>query len=96
MKKFFGYGSIIALLFLVLGIWTENDDLFLLLSGGTGLACFLISALLSGALNDGDRIRANYWTESQQDLSQRIASMSRWFAFGIPNILVALLFLFLR
>lgn len=72
--------------------WLKQDEQFLLLYAtfvGGGL--WLVSAILSGALVSGDRIRANYATETAEDRANRHLWMIRFFLAGIPSAIVAII-----
>lgn len=62
-------------------------------SGIIGLISFLISGLLTGAFNSGDRIRANWTHEDSEDQDYRQKRASQLFLFGLPNLAGAILYL---
>nr|WP_253264284.1 DUF5316 domain-containing protein [Brevibacillus sp. MCWH] len=58
-----------------------------------GGAAWLFSAVCSGALLSGDRIRANYATETAEDRKQRQKWAGRLFLFGLPFVVTAIFLL---
>ncbi|GGH81171.1 hypothetical protein GCM10007096_18660 [Pullulanibacillus pueri] len=54
-----------------------------------------LCAILSGTLASGDRMRANYATETREDRLNRDKFTTKCFFMAIPNILVTALFYFL-
>ncbi|WP_425462044.1 DUF5316 domain-containing protein [Lysinibacillus telephonicus] len=55
----------------------------------------MISLITSGAMVSGDRMRANFTTESDEGRVKRQNISLNSFLIGLPNILVAILFYYL-
>ncbi|MDB5054995.1 MAG: hypothetical protein JWM44_3045, partial [Bacilli bacterium] len=55
---------------------------------------WLLAALLSGALNSGDRIRANFNTENQEERKARSKMTGQLLLFGVPNLCVSVILFF--
>jgi hypothetical protein len=54
-----------------------------------------LAGILSGAFISGDRLRANYATESKDDARAKNKRMNQLFFFGLPYLFIALLIYFL-
>lgn len=59
---------------------------------GIGLIFVASSALLNGTFASGDRMRANYSTESTESRNQRFQISLYALLMAIPNFVVAILF----
>lgn len=81
-------GSLLSLV-----IW-GLDKMFLLTAIISGVLIALC-AILSGTLATGDRMRANYNTETSEDRLNRDKFTTKCFFLAIPNIIVTVLFYFL-
>ncbi|RBP86212.1 hypothetical protein DFO70_13018 [Cytobacillus firmus] len=90
MKKGFLIGILLAFFLFLFGFFT-NLDVFILISGGIGLGCLLVAGLLSGVFISGDKIRANFTTETSSEGQKRYNRMLTLVAVGAPNFLVAIL-----
>ncbi|MFE7064087.1 DUF5316 domain-containing protein [Sutcliffiella sp. NPDC057660] len=58
-----------------------------------GLAAFFLglSMITSGALLSGDRMRANFATETKEDRDTRVTGTFRLLLLGIPNFIMAII-----
>jgi len=65
------------------------------ITGGIGLFFIIIAFALSGVLASGDRMRANFATESVEGRNQRNNVSFRSALIAIPSFVVATLFYFL-
>jgi len=74
--------------------WKDDERFLLLYATFTGGGLWLLSAILSGALLSGDRIRANYATEEEEDRHNRHLWMVRFFLAGVPCAITAVILLF--
>ncbi|ODA42367.1 DUF5316 domain-containing protein [Desulfosporosinus sp. BG] len=63
------------------------------LSGFIGIIALLISALMSGALISGDRVRANWTHEDHEDGKNRQERAFKLFLFGLPNLVGAIIYI---
>ncbi|WP_421617052.1 DUF5316 domain-containing protein [Brevibacillus sp. TJ4] len=82
------------LLLSTVGYLLTNDLFFIVkLSGSAGLLCFLLSAVFTGSLNSGDRIRANDATESKEDRRTRRKWAIHLALVGLPNFMAAFVIL---
>lgn len=90
MKKIFLLGILLAFFLFLFGFFS-NLDVFILISGGIGLGCLLVAGLFSGVFISGDKIRANFATETSSERQKRYNRMLAFVLFGAPNFLVAIL-----
>jgi hypothetical protein len=61
-----------------------------LIPGGLGALLIGLSMIFSGSLVSGDRMRANFATESKEDRDNRVTGTFRLFLLGLPNFVVAI------
>jgi len=88
--KYVGYGTILSIFGVVLSILIWGTEKAHLLSGMLG-GLFIISALLmSGAMASGDRMRANFASETKEDRNERNHIMNNALLLALPNIIVAI------
>ncbi|MCO7174981.1 DUF5316 family protein [Sporolactobacillus kofuensis] len=92
MKKLvvFLIGIGVGVIFFILGIILKNHSLIANIVGLIGLISLLFSGASVGALVSGDRIRANYWSESKQSRTDRFDFGIKAALFGVPLVLSAL------
>ena len=86
-----GFALIVIIAAAVTGKW----ELLGQICGLVGLGAMLIGAVLSGALLSGDRLRANYSHEPKADRSRRINWATKLLLFGLPNLAVVIVSLYL-
>ena len=84
--KSFSLGIAFLLVFCIAALVVGDVQVVVNGSGGLGLVCFLVSALFSGALVSGDRMRANYGVEQEEDTKERMNWALVFFFIGLPNI----------
>jgi hypothetical protein len=82
-----GLGGILLLLSLVL---KSNHLLFMNIAGIAGFISFLISGTSVGAFVSGDRIRANYWSETKEGRKERIELSLDTALLGLPLLAAAI------
>ncbi|MFM9534129.1 MULTISPECIES: DUF5316 family protein [Lysinibacillus] len=88
--KYIGIGTILSILGVIGSILIWGKEEAHLLSGLLG-GIFLVSAMLmSGAMASGDRMRANFATETNEDRNERNLLMNNALLLAIPNIIVAI------
>lgn len=88
-----GAGIILLILVSLVSFFLGDWSILFKFSGVIGLASFLISGLLSGVFVSGDRIRANYTNEDDEDKGIRQGWASKLFLFGLPNLVGAIVYL---
>jgi Family of unknown function (DUF5316) len=94
IKRPFITGVVFLVVVLIVSMVLGDGSLILKISGGVGLIGMLASGLLTGAFISGDRIRANYYTESKEDRSKRIRTANSLFLFGLPNFAASVVYFF--
>jgi F0F1-type ATP synthase membrane subunit c/vacuolar-type H+-ATPase subunit K len=88
MNKYFGFGSTIAIISVIIGFITSACHIVFIISGISFLLPFLLAGLLTGAFIGGDRIRGNYYTESKEDREDKSFWTKNLILLGIPNLLI--------
>ncbi|RST73058.1 hypothetical protein D4T97_014345 [Siminovitchia acidinfaciens] len=81
--------SVVALCITVIGI-----DKVVLVNGGIGLFFLALSMITSGSLVSGDRMRANFTSETMEERHKRTSVSMRLVLLGLPNIVAAACFLY--
>ncbi|WP_018933803.1 DUF5316 family protein [Gracilibacillus lacisalsi] len=89
--RYFLIGIIFAVIGVLLSIIIWGVDKAYVITGGIGIVFIGISMIFSGALLSGDRMRANYATESAKDRRTRNTVTFRAALIGITNLIIALL-----
>ena len=89
--KIFIWGTVVAAIASFASPYLFGTKYAYFLPGGIGLVSILLSAIFSGSMVSGDRIRANFLTESKDDRLERQRTMIRFGLFGLPNLLAAVL-----
>lgn len=56
----------------------------------TGVVIWIISGLLTGSFISGDRSRANYHQENEEDRTSRVKQSQFLFLFGLPFIVIGI------
>lgn len=87
--KYFLVGVIVAVVALVISYIALGSDQTYVIPGGIGLFFIVISLLFSGLMVNGDKMRANFSTESDVDRRKRTQTAFRTGLIGLPNILLA-------
>lgn len=90
--KSFAIGSIIAILATIITWLVWGIDSIPAVTGFIGALFIGGIIILSGSAGSGDRIRANYTTESSRDREERIMAMQQAFFLGLPSMIIAFLF----
>lgn len=70
----------------IIGFITSDWNLFMKITGFAAIVPLLLSGLLSGALVDGDRLRANFKTETKEDRLRRNKWTFKFFLISLPNL----------
>ncbi|RHW38113.1 hypothetical protein D1B31_15160 [Neobacillus notoginsengisoli] len=84
-------GAVLAVIASISSSLIWGADHAYILPGGIGLAAIGISAIFSGSLVSGDRIRANYQAETKEDRASRHLTMKRFGLFGMSNLAAAVI-----
>jgi len=68
-------------------------DIAIKISGSAAVICLGLGAIFSGFLGSGDKIRANYATEDNEDRKRRTRWSSMFFLVGLPNLLAVIFYI---
>ena len=90
--KYLKIGSLLAFVCIFISIIFSDIHMVSTLTCGIGLIFLASSALLSGTFASGDRMRANYTTETTESRNQRFHNSLCALLMAIPNFVVAILF----
>ncbi|MCJ7840130.1 DUF5316 domain-containing protein [Lederbergia sp. NSJ-179] len=93
MNKFLSLGILLAIISLIIGFVTNDWMLVLKISGVVVLIPLLLAGLFTGALAGGDRVRANYASESRDSREERINWVKNFLFIAIPNFAFILVLL---
>lgn len=93
--RYFVIGIILSIIGVLLSIILWGTDNAYLITGGIGLLFIGLAMVFSGSLVSGDRMRANFATESAEDRRNRNSVTFRLALIGIPNLAIAVLIYFL-
>ncbi|PEJ57782.1 hypothetical protein CN692_11885 [Bacillus sp. AFS002410] len=93
--KYFYFGIILSIIGVLVSLFIFGINNASLITGATGVVFIMLSMLFSGSLVSGDRMRANYSSESKEDRRGRLETTIRLALIGFPNIIVSLLFYWL-
>jgi hypothetical protein len=80
---------------LLISVFLNNFTLLYKITGVVAIISLVLSALLTGAFLDGDRLGRNLQSESKEDRKQRYSQTNSILLIGLPNILVATVCYFL-
>jgi hypothetical protein len=94
MKKLI-IGLSIVVVALLISVFSNNFTLLYKITGAVAIISLVLSALLSGAFVDGDRLGRNLQSESKEDRKQRFSLTNSMLLIGLPNLLIATVCYFL-
>lgn len=93
--KYLLLGILLSLVGVLVSIGIWDIEMVTTITSGIGFFFIGISFIFSGALVSGDRMRANFATESVEGRNQRNNASFRSALIAIPSFVVAILFYFL-
>ncbi|MEH7453869.1 DUF5316 domain-containing protein [Gottfriedia acidiceleris] len=93
--KYFYFGIILSIIGVLFSLFIVGINNASLITGVIGVVFIGLSMLFSGSMVSGDRMRANYSSESKEDIRERFETTKRLALIGVPNIMVSLLFYWL-
>jgi hypothetical protein len=93
--KYFFIGLGLSIIGIIISFILWNFEKAYLITGGIGFLFISLSMLFSGVLVSGDRLRANYATESTDDRRERTNTAVRLGLIGLPNMIIAVLLFYL-
>lgn len=88
--KYVGIGTVLSIVGVLCSIFFWGTEKAHLLPGLLGGIFIVVSILMSGALANGDRIRANFATETQENRNDRNRIMKNALLLALPNMIVAI------
>ncbi|MEN6326966.1 MAG: DUF5316 domain-containing protein [Syntrophomonas sp.] len=89
--KQLGIGTGIFIVLSIAGLIAGNADLIINLAGGAAVVMLALAVVFSGSLGSGDRFRANYGHEDNQERKRRNRWTSVLCLMAVPNILGAVI-----
>ncbi len=92
--KCLGIGMLLSLAGIVVAVVIWDIHMVADITGMIGLIFLVISMLMSGAFVNGDRVRLNAATETDDGRKQRNQVMTSSLLIALPNFLVMLGFYF--
>jgi len=93
--KYFLLGIGLSIIGILISIFLLGIDKAYLVTGIIGLIFIGISMVMSGSMVSGDRMRANFATESAEDRKERIRTTLNSMLLGLPSVLTAILLYYL-
>ncbi|MCL1699553.1 DUF5316 domain-containing protein [Lysinibacillus sp. Bpr_S20] len=94
--KYLLIGLFLSLCGVLISIILWGMEKSYLVSGTVGCIFIVISMIFSGAMVSGDRMRANFATETTDHRDERNKFTLNSLYIAIPNIVVAVLFYYLN
>ena len=89
--RYFLIGLLLSIIGVLLSLVILGIDKAYLITGGIGLFFIGIAIVSSGSMVSGDRMRANFATESVEDRHKRDSFTFRTALIGIPNLVITFL-----
>ncbi|MGP4042498.1 DUF5316 domain-containing protein [Gracilibacillus sp. D59] len=89
--RYFFIGLILSVIGVLISFIVWGMDKAYVITAGIGFLFIGISMVFSGSMVSGDRMRANFATESDDDRRIRRSVTFRSGLIGIPNLVIALL-----
>ena len=93
--KCFLLGIVLSIIGILISMFLWGIDKAYLVTGNIGLIFIGISMVMSGSMVSGDRMRANFATESAEDREGRNRTTLNSMLLGLPSILTAVLLYYL-
>jgi Family of unknown function (DUF5316) len=94
MKKLI-IGLSIVVVALLISFISSDFTLLYKITGAIAFISLIVSALLSGAFLDGERLGRNLQSESKEDRNQRFTLTNSILLIGLPNLLISVVSYFL-
>lgn len=92
--RYFFIGTLLSVVAALLCLIVIGIDKVVLVNGAVGLFLLVLSMISSGSMVSGDRMRANFTSETTEERHKRTKLSMRLFFLGLPNIVVAVCFLY--
>lgn len=90
MKLSFFIGVCIAIVIHAMGFVLNDYNITLKIFGVICIGSVISSGILSGAFISGDRYRANFLSETQDDRSRRMKIVNKLILLSIPSFIDAM------
>ncbi|WP_162551230.1 DUF5316 family protein [Paenibacillus tepidiphilus] len=87
------YGFSFAFIIFIIS-WFD-PKLAITISGFLGGGLLILAMIFSGSLNSGDRLRANYSRESNEERNVRFEVTGTFLKLGVPSLALCILLYFL-
>ncbi|MBD8005056.1 DUF5316 family protein [Bacillus norwichensis] len=87
--KYFLTGILLSAILTVIGLSVWGMNMAVNFTGGIGLLLLILSMIILGATVSGDRMRANFASESMEERHRRTTVSMRLFLMGLPNLVVS-------
>lgn len=89
--KYLLIGTLLSIIGVLLSIVVWGIERAYIITAGIGIIFIGLSIIISGSMVTGDRMSANFATESAIDRRDRINTTFRLGLIGVPNIILAIL-----
>ena len=93
--KYLLFGIGLSLIGILISIFLWGIEKAYLVTGSIGFIFIGISMVMSGSIVSGDRMRANFATESAEDRKERNRITLNSMLLGLPSVLTAVLLYYL-
>ncbi|UFT99976.1 DUF5316 domain-containing protein [Radiobacillus kanasensis] len=87
MNKFFLIGLLILISALIICFILQDAYLLFQITGVAAVIPLIIAGLFTGAMGDGDQVRANFHAESKQARKERSTWMFNFVWLALPNVI---------
>ncbi|GIN96225.1 hypothetical protein J6TS1_20950 [Siminovitchia terrae] len=87
--KYFMMGILLSAILTVLSLSVWGMNMAINITGGIGLLLLILSMIILGSMVSGDRMRANFASESMEERHKRTSVSTRLFLMGLPNLVVS-------
>lgn len=91
MFKYLIIGLGISFIAVIVGLVSGDWFIALQISGVVSIAGFIVSGLFLGVFISGDKIRANYHSESNKDRRRRTRMAQNIFMIVVPNLILSII-----
>jgi len=93
LKTSFIIGLIVAIVAYIAGLFMNDYNITLKISGFLSAFCIVICGILNGSFISGDKYLANYLSEGKDERNKRTKIVSNLLIILIPNIVVCIIVL---
>lgn len=93
--KYVSIGFILSLVGIIVSLVFWDLHMIPVITSSIGVVFLVATLIFSGTLVSGDRIRANYATEPEEERKSRNKMFTNSLLLAIPNFIVSIVFSFL-